>query len=210
MDAPTPITHHAHDAGLGTPLDLINTLELTDGQPDDHLATVGAAVDFLVGHGLAHEEDLRSQASREGDAWLARIRVTRAALREVWDAQVEGRTPDPRALRTLNAILDRGPRLELRATLAGVEVAHRHRTDDPTGEALARAASARRGDLGGRERRFRICANAAAAGSSRTRRARGTAAGATCRPAATAPRCGASARGAAPRTGRPRRPDRPR
>ncbi len=160
MDAPTPITHHAHDTDLSAPLDLINTLELTDGQPDDHLATVGAAVDFLVGHGLAHEEDLRSQAGREGDDWLGRIRVARAALRELWDAQVEGRTPNPRALRTLNAILDRGPRLELRATLAGVEVAHRHRTDDPTGEALARAATPLVEAISaGQSARFRICAN---------------------------------------------------
>jgi predicted RNA-binding Zn ribbon-like protein len=160
MDALTPITHHAQDTDLSAPLDLINTLELTDGQPDDHLATVGAAVDFLVGHGLAHEEDLRLQAGREGDDWLGRIRVARAALRELWDAQVEGRMPNPRALRTLNAILDRGPRLELRATLAGVEVAHRHRTEDPTGEALARAATPLVEAISaGESARFRICAN---------------------------------------------------
>ena len=56
----TPTTaHHAHDAGLDASLDLINTLELTDGQPDDHLATADAAVDFFAGHDLAHEADLR-------------------------------------------------------------------------------------------------------------------------------------------------------
>ncbi len=160
MDAPTPTAHHAHEAGLDASLDLINTLELTDGQPDDHLATVDAAVDFLAGHDLAHEADLRSQANRDGAAWLERIREARAALRELWDAQVEGRTPDGRTLRTLNAILDRGPRVELRATLAGVEVAHRHPKDDPTGEALARTATPlieaiAAGDFA----RFRICAN---------------------------------------------------
>ncbi len=160
MNAPTATAHHTHDAGLDASLDLVNTLELTDGQPDDHLATADAAVAFLAGHNLAHEPDLRSQARREGDAWLHRIREARAALRELWDAQVEGRTPDARALETLNALLDRGPRVELRATPAGVEVAHRHPKDDPTGEALARTAAPlveaiSTGDVA----RFRICAN---------------------------------------------------
>ena len=89
-----------------------------------------------------------------------RIREARAALRELWDAQVEGRAPDGHALRTLNAILDRGPRVELRATLAGVEVAHRHRNDDPTGEALARTATPLvEAIAAGESARFRICAN---------------------------------------------------
>jgi predicted RNA-binding Zn ribbon-like protein len=157
----TPTTaHHAHDPGLDTTLDLINTLELTDGQPDDQLATADAVVGFFAGHDLAHEEDLWSQARREGEAWLPRIREARTALREVWDAQVEGRVPDGDALRTVNAILDRAPRMELRATLAGVEVAHRHRNDDPTGEALARAATPLVEAISaGEGGRFRICAN---------------------------------------------------
>jgi predicted RNA-binding Zn ribbon-like protein len=160
MDTPAKTAHHVHDPGLDAPLDLINTLELTDGQPDDQLATADAAVGFLAGHDLAHEADLRSQARREGDAWLQRIREARAALREVWDAQVEGRAPDGRALRTLNAILDRAPRVELLATLAGVEVAHRHRKDDPTGEALARAATPLVEAISaGESARFRVCAN---------------------------------------------------
>lgn len=160
MSTPPATAYHVHDPGLDAPLDLINTLELTDGKPDDQLATADAAVGFFAGHDLAHEEDLRSQARREGDAWLDRIREARAALRELWDAQVEGRAPDGHALRTLNAILEGGPRVELRATLAGVEVAHRHRNDDPTGEALARtAAPLVEAISAGESVRFRICAN---------------------------------------------------
>ena len=161
MNAHTAATHHAHDASLEASLGLVNTLELTDGQPDDHLATANAAVAFFAGHDLAHEADLcvRRRAGK-ATPWLLRIREVRAALRELWDAQVEGRAPDARALRTLNAILDLGPRVELRATIAGVEVAHRHPKDDPTGEALARTATPlveaiSAGDIA----RFRICAN---------------------------------------------------
>jgi predicted RNA-binding Zn ribbon-like protein len=160
MNTPTASAHHTHDAGLDASLDLINTLVLTDGALADQLPTADAAVGFFTGHDLAHESDLYSQARREGDAWLRRIREARAALRELWDAQVEGRAPDARALRTLNALLDRRPRVELRATPAGVEVAHRHPKDDPTGEALARTAeplveAISTGDVA----RFRICAN---------------------------------------------------
>jgi predicted RNA-binding Zn ribbon-like protein len=160
MNAPPDIAHHAHDAGLDASLDLINTLELTDGQPDDQLATPDAAVAFISGHGLAHEADLRAQARREGDPWLQRVHETRSALRELWDAQVEGRMPGERSLRTLNAILECGPRVELRATIAGVEVTHRHRDDDPTGEALARTATPLVEAISaGEGQRFRICAN---------------------------------------------------
>jgi predicted RNA-binding Zn ribbon-like protein len=160
MSTLAAVTHHTHDAGLDASLDLVNTVELTDGRPDDHIPTVDAAVAFLAGHGLAHEPDLRSQARRDGDAWLRRIHEARAALRELWDAQVESRTPDARALRTLNELLDLVPRVELRATPVGIEVAHRHAKDDPTGEALARtAAPLVEAIAAGDVARFRICAN---------------------------------------------------
>ena len=107
--------------------------------------------------------------------------------------------PHARALATLNALLDRGPRVELRPTLAGVEVAHRHPDDDPTGEALARAATPlveaiadrRHGPLP------HLCQRCLPLGlRGRLARAAG-AAGATWRPAATARRSAASGRGIA-------------
>lgn len=157
MNTPSP---HAHAVGLDTTVALINTLEL-DADPQEHLPTSGDAVRFLVEHELAHEADLDGQVARDGDvAWLARVRTVRASLRELWDAQVEGRAPAEHALDVLNGLLDRGPRVELRATLAGVEVAHRHPHDDPTGEALARAATPLvEAIASGSTDRFRICAN---------------------------------------------------
>jgi predicted RNA-binding Zn ribbon-like protein len=157
MDIPAP---HAHIVGLDACVDLINTLEL-DADPQEHLPTAEDAVRFLVDRGVAHEVELRRQLARDGDdAWLARVRDARAGLRELWDAQVEGRTPAGPALGTLNALLDRGPRTELRPTAGGVEVAHRHPHDDPTGEALARVAEPLVEAIAtGRTDRFRICAN---------------------------------------------------
>ena len=160
MPTDIPATPHTHAADLETCLDLVNTVELTDGVPADHIPTADEALAFLADHGLAHEADLRRQQERDGDAWLARLRAARAALRDLWDAQVEGRAPASDALVTLNALLECGPRVELRATLAGVQITHDHRRDDPTGEALARAALPLVEAIAtGRTDRFRICAN---------------------------------------------------
>jgi predicted RNA-binding Zn ribbon-like protein len=160
MHTDTPIAAHTHAAGLGACLDLINTLELTDGRPDEHLRTVDDALAFLVERDLGHEADLRRQSVKQGAAWLDRVHAARSALRELWDAAVDGRAPAASSVATLNALLDRAPRIELRRTLAGVEVAHRHLEDDPTGEALARTATPLVEAIGaGDTGRFRICAN---------------------------------------------------
>ncbi len=160
MQDPAPTATHAHDVGLDACLDLINTIEYTDGRPEDAIATAEDALAFLVQRETGHDRTLRAQAKRDGAAWLARIHDTRGALRELWDAEVEGRAPEAHSLATLNAVLDRGPRLELRRTLAGVAVAHRHPEDDPTGEALARLAMPLVEAIGAdRTGRFRICAN---------------------------------------------------
>ena len=113
--------HHDHDAGLGATADLINTLELVETD-EERLPTSDAAVEFLARHDLGHEADLRRQVARDGDAWLERVHATRAAIRELWDANVQGRAPDSASLAVLNELLDRSPRVELRRTLAGVEV----------------------------------------------------------------------------------------
>lgn len=153
--------HHDHEAGLGASQDLINTLALNDDGPRDDLATPHDAVAFLADRGVAHHEALSAQAQREGpDRWLGRVRDARAAMREVWDATVERRPPADDALVTLNAILDRSPRIELRAAPTGVDVAHRHPEEDPTGEALARVATPLVEAIAeGETDRFRICAN---------------------------------------------------
>lgn len=153
---------HDHAAFLGATQDFINTLELDGdgGTPDDKLATPDAALAFLADRGLGHQDDLAAQARRDGDGWLPRVIGVRAALRDVWDAQVEHRPPPDAALATINGLLDRSPRIELRAAPAGVEVSHRHPEDDPTGEALARIATPLvEAIAAGETARFRVCAN---------------------------------------------------
>ena len=134
---------HAHAADLEALSDLINSEELDgrDGVPEEHLPTVDDAIAFFTTRGLAHEASIRAQAESGpggGDAWLKRLYATRDALREVWDAQVEARTPSAAALDTVNALLREAPRVELVPGVGGVGVGHRHTEDDPTGEALAR------------------------------------------------------------------------
>jgi predicted RNA-binding Zn ribbon-like protein len=151
---------HAHPADLEACLDLINSQEYSAGEPEERIPTVDDAVAYFVIRGLAHEDALRAQAARDAPAWLERLHRTRAALREVWDAQVEGRTPRTDALRTVNDVLRHAPRIELVAAPGGIGVGHRHTVDDPTGEALARVVeplveAIAAGDTG----RFRICAN---------------------------------------------------
>jgi predicted RNA-binding Zn ribbon-like protein len=150
---------HAHAADLETCLDFVNTVAYDDGVASDSLPSVDAAISFFVAPSIAHEDALRAEAASDPDAWLGRVHAARAALREVWDAAVEGRTVDSGAIATLNAELEHGPHAELRGALAGVAVGHRHAVD-ATGEALARlveplVAAIEAGETG----RFRVCAN---------------------------------------------------
>jgi predicted RNA-binding Zn ribbon-like protein len=93
-------------------------------------------------------------------AWLAQLHATRGAMREVWDAAVEGRAPASDALDTVNAVLGHAPRIELVPGIGGIGVGHRHTADDPTGEALARLVQPMVDAFaGGETGRFRICAN---------------------------------------------------
>jgi len=151
---------HVHAADLDACLDFVNSESFDDGVPREHLATVADAVSWLTSRGLAHEDALRAQAAGDAPAWLARIRASRAALREVWDAEVERRIPDQRALDTVNAILREAPRLELVAAEGCCGIGHRHTENDPTGEALARLVQPLvEAIAAGETARFRICAN---------------------------------------------------
>ena len=153
---------HDHVAGLGTCLDFINTLELdgTDGVPDDHIPTVEAAINWLGARSVAHEAALRQQAEGDPGAWLQRVGRTRGALREIWDATVEGRSSDTAAVELVNDTLRHLAPPELRPTVAGIAVGHRHDGADALGEALARLADALAEALAdGDTSRFRICAN---------------------------------------------------
>jgi predicted RNA-binding Zn ribbon-like protein len=169
IDAPQPTPAvplgHAHAADLEACTDFINSEELdgADGTPEEHMPTVDAAIEYFTKRGLAHEAALRAQAAAApggGDGWLRRLYATRAALREVWNAQVEARKPRQAALDTVNDLLRQAPRIELVPGEGGIGVGHRHTEDDPTGEALARVIEPLVEALAtGQTGRFRICAN---------------------------------------------------
>ena len=160
-----PDTHplavdHAHVADLEACLDLINTVEYDDGAPEEHLPTTDAVLEWFSSRSLAHADALRGEAERAPDAWLDRIRSTRRALRDVWDAAVDARSVPNGAVDTLNSVLDHAPHPELRSVLAGVAVGHRHDPADPTAEALARVAEPLVAAIAaGDTARWRICAN---------------------------------------------------
>jgi predicted RNA-binding Zn ribbon-like protein len=160
-----PLAHpvdHAHAVDLEACLDLINTLELdgTEGVPEDHIPTLDDVVGWVGARSIAHEDALRLQAGGDPDAWLARFRDLRDALREAWVATVEGRSADVAALGTLNGALHHRPMPELRPTLAGIGVGHRHDARDATGEAFARVTEPLvEAIASGDTDRFRICAN---------------------------------------------------
>jgi predicted RNA-binding Zn ribbon-like protein len=152
---------HQHAADLEATLDFMNTAAPPDGSRGDDLASVEEAVAFLAGRGVAHGEALGAQARSLGEAaWLARITTARDALRRVWDAQVDHREPARPDLDAVNAVLREAPRIELVAGDGCCGLGHRHTTEDPTGEALARLiAPFVDAVASGTTDRFRICAN---------------------------------------------------
>ena len=152
---------HTHTADIDTTADFLNTFSIDDGAPVEHLATAGDAVTFLAERGLAHEDALRAQAATAGERqWLERVRLTRSALRALWDAEVERRVPDGAAIAAVNAVLREAPRIELVMGDDCCGIGHRHTADDPTGEALSRLVEPFVAAVGsGTTGRLRICAN---------------------------------------------------
>jgi predicted RNA-binding Zn ribbon-like protein len=152
---------HTHAADIDTTADFINTLSYDDGAPVEHLATADEAIAFLTRRGLAHEDALRAQSAAAGErAWLDRVHHTRAALRGLWDAEVEHRVPEASAIDAVNAVLREAPRIELVMSEGCCGVDHHHTADDPTGEALARLVEPfLHAVAAGTTGRLRICAN---------------------------------------------------
>ena len=156
----TPTTH-AHAGDLDAFLDLVNTLEFSDGEPREHLLTAADAADFFASRGLGHRDALAEAAAhdRAADDRLERVRAVRSAAREVWDAIVEHRSPEPPAVEVVNAGLRHPPVLELTLSGDGCGVGHRH-VGDPWDEAITRTLepfvqAVASGDV----ERFRVCAN---------------------------------------------------
>ena len=156
---------HAHDVALSDTFDFLNTYELQDGAPIDHLRDLSVALGWFVDRGVIHMEGAdRIAAIYEsrpaiGERDLSKIRSVRRALRELADAIVEERTPDSAALATVNRALHARQVIELVAAPNGCSVDHRH-VGDPIDDALARIADPMVRELAdGHPDRIRVCAN---------------------------------------------------
>ena len=160
----TPGTH-AHDVELDDTFDFLNTYELQDGVPIDHLLDLSIALDWFVNRGVIHMEGAdRIRAIYEsrpamGERDLSKIRSVRRAMRELADAIVEGRVPDSAALATVNRALHARQVIELVASADGCIVDHRH-VGDPIDDALARITDPLVRELAdGHPDRIRVCAS---------------------------------------------------
>jgi predicted RNA-binding Zn ribbon-like protein len=157
---------HAHDVSLDDTFDFLNTAELENGFPVDHLPSLDAALAWFVERGVIHGEGADrvradsaagpSAASRD----LARIHAVRAALREIADAIAEQRPAKQGALDAINRALHARQVIELVPSAdTCVAVDHRH-VGDPVDDALARLADPLITELtSGDPERIRICDN---------------------------------------------------
>ena len=157
--------NHAHDVSVEATFDFLNTDDLEDGFPVDHLATLDAALAWFVDHGVIHSEGADRSRRRAiddptvGVRTLARVHRVRRALREVADSIAEHRAPQPSALDTVNRALHARQVIELIPAPDGCNVDHRH-VGDPIDDALARLADPLVRELtGGHPERIRICDN---------------------------------------------------
>ena len=149
------VRSHEHHIDLDSALDFINTLDLDDGQLVEHFTEPADAATWFTEHELVHPEACVDWSTED----LARIKAIRGALRNVVDAVVEHRNPEPGSVDLVNTTLEarRPLRLELDGTAC--RLGHRH-AETPVSDALALIAEALVGELAtGRPDRFRICAN---------------------------------------------------
>ena len=159
------VGHHGHQAPLEVGLDFVNTLENDKGGTQEHLRQAADAVVWLHRHDLLHKQmvdDLLTRTDADpaaGELLMKRVRRVRAALRELLDATVERRPPDPGALREVNRALRTQYVYELVPAADGISLDHRHE-GDPIDGALARLAETVARELTqGESERLRVCAN---------------------------------------------------
>ena len=152
---------HSHGIDLEAALEFLNTLHPGHGRTDDqhardeHLERPSDAAAWFLEYGLIHPD----AGIRIGDAELARAKRARTALREVVDAVVEGRRPEPDAVHLVNATLEARRPTRLEFDDRTLRIGHRH-ANTPIDDALAIIAEAIVEELAtGRPERLRICAN---------------------------------------------------
>lgn len=160
-----PGAGHAHDVRVDATFDFLNTVELEDGSPIEHLGSLDDALALFADRGVIHKEGadrLSRQTAgkpRVAARALERIRSVRAALREVSDAVAEHRSPSKASIDAVNRALHARQIIELTAAPDGCGVDHRH-VGDPVDDALARLAEALVNELSnGHPERIRICDN---------------------------------------------------
>ena len=146
-NAPTLVaTGHAHEVSVDDAFDFLNTDDTDNGFPADKLPSLDSALDWFVDRGVIHTEGadgIRARATADpafGQIELDRVHRVRSALREVSQAVVEERQPNPGALETVNRALHARQVIELvPSDDACIAVDHRH-VGDPVDDALARLA----------------------------------------------------------------------
>jgi predicted RNA-binding Zn ribbon-like protein len=145
---------HTHRAAIGDTLDFVNSAGPIgpDELPDDE-----RVVAWLIRRGLVHPDNRRLAGSRD---IASRAHHLRAALRALFAATTEHRSPEAAALAEINRALRAVAPIELTASADGYAVGHRH-LGDPVDDALGRLAQVvLRAVTDGEIGRLRLCANA--------------------------------------------------
>lgn len=165
LDEPVLEGPHGHQASLSDGLAFVNTLEIERGRIVEHLPDAGAALRWLRRRRLMHDDAMRSGlAAFEADPIaaeraLGRIHRVRAAMRELAEATVERRLPDPRHLDRINRALRTPYPYVLVPSADGLSLDHRHE-GDPIEGALARLVESIAREVSqGHPERMRICAD---------------------------------------------------
>lgn len=153
-----------HAASLDDTLDFVNTLELSEAGPIEHLPSLDAALAWLADRGLlgadaASAERRAAGIGRGAAGRLTGIHRVRDALREVADAVAVERPADPEAVEIVNRTLRSREVIELAPTAEGISVRERDAID-ALGDALARLVEPLAETvISGRADRLRVCEN---------------------------------------------------
>jgi predicted RNA-binding Zn ribbon-like protein len=144
---------HTHRADIGDTLEFVNSVRLTgaDQLPDDEHVLA-----WLIGRGLVHPDNRRLPGSRD---LTGRAHRLRAALRAIFAATTDHRSPEAPVLAEINRALRAVAPIELTASAEGYTIGHRH-LGDPVDDALGRLAQVvLRAVTDGEIGRLRLCAN---------------------------------------------------
>lgn len=165
LDEPVVEGPHGHQASLSDGLAFVNTLEIDRGRSVDHLPNVEVALRWFKRRRLMHRESMEQGIAAfradpdAAEKAIARIRRVRAAMRELAEATVERRLPDPKQLDRINRALRTPYTYVLVPSPDGGAWDHKHE-GDPVEGALARLVESIAREVSqGHPERMRVCAN---------------------------------------------------